>query len=124
VVSPESPEVAVGTIVTDAPAPSGAATLKLSASPVSPERESERAPAPEFADESASPSASVSPVRPESPESPDSASPPVARAVPRMPSFSASTSDVASPVSPVGPESPERATGMVPAADQASPVSP
>ena len=80
--------------------------------------------APELAELVALASPVASPVSPESPESPEVASPPTARAVPRMAVLAAVALTLAGPVVPVAPELPETPTGLAVADEEASPVSP
>ncbi|MGH9280182.1 MAG: hypothetical protein ACRD12_19040 [Acidimicrobiales bacterium] len=92
--------------------------------PVKPDDDNALAPAPELAKLLALPMAVAGPVLPELPEFPEVALPPIAIAVPRIPSFRAVTLTVAAPVDPVEPELPETAVGFETALDEAFPVFP
>jgi len=107
------------------PTPANASVpTRLMASPVEPESAKEVAPAPEFAELTASPMEVARPVSPEEPELPDRTVPPKAMADPRIAVLVAEGLDVAGPVGPVVPEWPDTASGLDTADENAEPVLP
>ena len=104
--------------------PTTTRSRSFAAEPVSPEKDTPEALAPEIAVLEAVPTPTDAPVSPVRPVSPVSASPPTARAIPRIEPLAAVGVEVALPESPESPESPDTATGLASALDDASPVSP